>query len=253
MLRASLTSTRWFATSLTVAIVLSGPVAAAPNGSPEAGGESIPSVSRETVAFRSGLDASTLSLIDASPAQREQIEDVLSSFMERERPRLSTYRAIWAEMRERKRNLAVSAAENAFDPCEFISDEAMESAQAAVREARDRFNAFCATASEPVADMLEPEQYALVRNAAANPLLPAPLRWLELDDEQRRDLLRLVQVHEARRRLAERYPHLRDRFDEANLVRQARQILDADAARELDELLDQLEAADATGLDEARP
>ena len=103
----------------------------APPGVGRAGAE-IPPVTLATIAHLGGLDEQTLAVAGVTDQQRTRLIEVLRESLRRERPRLFTYRALWREMVERLGNLRVSAADNSFDPCEFVTDEALEKAEAVV-------------------------------------------------------------------------------------------------------------------------
>lgn len=178
------------------------------------------------VAELSGLDGQTLTMASLRKQQAEQIKDRLKQFLRKERPRLSTYRIVWLETVERLENLKASAAANSFDPCEFVTDEAIAKAQAEVRKARDRFEDHCQKASHECEPILKPEEYALVCNARANTEIPAPYRWLELSEACRKHIRRLLRVHEARVKLARKYPQLKAKLSEGWLSEQIEKLLD---------------------------
>lgn len=193
-----------------------------------AGGElhAVRELNVAAIAELSGLDGQTLTMASLRKQQEGQIKDRLRQFLRKERPRLSTYRIIWLETVERLENLKASAAANSFDPCEFVTDEAIAKAQAEVRKARDRFEDHCRKASHECEFLLKPEEYALVCNARANTGIPAPYRWLELSEACRRHMRRLLRVHEARVKLARKYPQLKAKLSEGWLSEQVEKLLD---------------------------
>lgn len=226
-------------------VALSGWVAFSVHAAPASGNEEwVPPLTERTVARLSGLDPQTLRAAGVSAEQRQQIADHLQAFFTRQRPRLMTHRAIWLEMRERAGNLASSAERNVFDPCEFVTDEALEKARAQTREARDRFRAACRRANERVEQMVTPERFRLIENAGNNPALPAPYHWLALDEAQRRNIERVVRVHRARRQLALKYPHLKEKFNEQNRDRAIAQLLPENQQQRLASLRERLDQLD---------
>ena len=118
-------------------------------------------------------------------------------------------------------------------------------AQAAVREAQRAFESFCGNAHEPLQAMLTAEQYQIIQNASANAGLPAPYRWLDLDDAGRRAVRRAVEVHEARQRLARKYPHLEQHVASQPLAQQVEQTL-SDAQKQQLARLQERDAGGAT-------
>lgn len=168
----------------------------------------IPAVNMETVSGLAGLDAKTLALASVTAKQMEQISRHLAVFIKRQRPKLFTYRALLSETIERYQNLKASAAENSFDPCMFVTDEALEKASLAVHKAEEKFRHHCRTASDEVDNFLTPNQYALVKNARSNYGIFAPYKWLCLEEESRKQLKRFQRVYEARLQLVKKYKHL---------------------------------------------
>lgn len=210
----------------------------------------VPPVNPESVARLSGLDPQTLEVAEVDPKVRQRINEHVAQYFRAERPKLLTYRAIWAEMHERRANLRISAAENVFDPCQFVTDEALEKANAAVREARQAFREHCGKANQGAAELLAPEQYALVQHAAQNVDVPAPYRWLEMDQRLRKQVLRLVKIHEARQALQRKYPHLQQRQDGQDLRSMIVRVL-PDAQKEvLETIEDRMQKPDAAASDE---
>jgi len=201
----------------------------------------IPPASVGTVAQFSGLDDETLDAALATAQQRERISDHLERFVKRRRPQLYTYRAVWAEMVERLENLTASAAENTFDPCEFVTDEAVEKAQAAVKKAAERFREQCRQASDRIDTLLESNQCLLVRNALANGDIPAPYRWLSLDENTRDQIRRLVCVHRARVELTKKYAHLKGKVSPEQLESQIAAILSVQQIQTLEAIRQRLQ------------
>ncbi len=203
----------------------------------------IPPANVSTVAELSGLDEKTLTVILASPQQKNHVTDHLEQFVRRERPKLFTYRAIWAEMVERLENLRASAAENTFDPCEFVTDEAVEKAEAAVKEAAERFKQQCRMASDNIETFLSPDQCILVRNARANGGIPAPYCWLSLGENSKDQIQRLVSIYRARLELAQKYPHFKGKVSEEQLESQIAAVLSKQQTETLDTLRRRLQTA----------
>jgi len=185
----------------------------------------IPAVSVTTIAKLSGLDEETLNVAQVKAAQRGRLIEHLNRFVQRERPKLFTYRALWAEMVERRENLRASAAENTFDPCEFVTDEALGKAEAVVRDAKERFEDHCRNASDRIATFLEPGQQTLVMNARSNGNIPGPYRWLELDEALKGKIRRLLMIHKARVELVRKYPQLESKISQEQLESQIEKIL----------------------------
>lgn len=188
----------------------------------------LPTVDVKTIAKLSGLDDWTLGLAALTQEQRQRVKTHLKGFFRRERPKLFTYRAIWAEMVERHENLKASAAENTFDPCEFVADEALEKARSAVEAAKERFEQQCHKASDRIDAFLDEQQYAIVVNARANPNITPCYRWLRLNKADRNQIKRFLQIHEARVKLGRKYPHLKSKISEERLTKQIHEILSRD-------------------------
>ncbi|NBC11014.1 MAG: hypothetical protein GVY24_04660 [Planctomycetes bacterium] len=222
--------------SLTVTLT-----AAADNASAE--DRAVPEVRREVLADLAGLDAQTVAVLKLSPQQEKQVWQTLDEFLSAKRPHLLTHRMIWAEMRERYRNLESGARANAFDPCEFVTDEALRDAAKRLRDARLEFEATCRQVHAGLALILEPQEMRLVQNAALNHGLPSPYRWLDFDDEQRKAVRRVVEVHYARRELVAQYPHLASRFRESDLEKHIDNLLTEGQREELTTLNESFESA----------
>lgn len=188
--------------------------------------EVVAPVTAETVASICGLDEDFCAVADVGPDQHRRLVEALSAFVKRNRPMLFTYRAIWAEMLERLENVQSSAAQNAFDPCQFVTDDAIGNASAAVQEARRKFEDACRQALDALAMELKESQLAILKLAGANRDLPGPYRYVEMSDSTRDQLRRIMQVHQARLALAQRYPHLRGQVNQDMLAKQMDHCLD---------------------------
>lgn len=200
----------------------------------------IPPVNRQTVARFSGLDKKTLRVAGVSQAQRRQIRGRLDGFLERQRPMLLTRRAAWSQMRERHNNLKASAKRNTFDPCKFVTDEALEKTTKQIKRARERFYQICRKANDRVLNVLNEDQQAIVKRAADNAPLPAPYRWLALSQSQQKTVKRLVEVHRARKALADQYPHLKKKLTTKRLDQRVAQAVGEHEAKRLSRLRDKL-------------
>jgi molybdopterin converting factor small subunit len=196
-------------------------------------GESVPPVNAETVAKLSGLDEPTLEMAGVADRKQAKIQKKLQDFLEQRRAELMTHRAICSEMRERYKNLKASAEENTFDPCRFVTDEALEKTARQVDEARREFQTLCREATGIARKMLSGQKSALIERASSNPRLPAPYRWLDLNKQQRQAARRIVQVHRARQELAEEYPKLRERLSQERVDQRMMEVVDEDEAKRL--------------------
>jgi hypothetical protein len=225
---------------LTLALAGAGPAPADEIPSP------IPPINLDTVAALSGLDSQTLALAEVADQQHRELDEHVSQFLRKQRPRLFTYRALWAEMLERYENLKASAAENTFDPCEFVTDEALEKAKAAVQRAKETFEQHCCTASDEAKAIMSPDQYRLVLNSRANTDLPVPYRWLDLDKSSKDQIKRYIQVYQARLKLIERYPNLKGKLSYEELKTQIAGTLTRDQFAKLAELETTLKRVQAT-------
>ena len=206
----------------------------------------MPEVNVVTIGRLSGLDDETLAVGSVTGGQKRRIADHLGRYVQREKPRLLTYRAIWVEMAERLGNLKASAKENTFDPCEFVTDEALEGAEAAVAKAREEFENHCRKANVKVRGILGPAQLALVNNACGNGDLPAPYRWLSLGVEGRNLVRRMVRIHRARLDLARKYPNLKKKVSQQHLASQIAKVLTKEQLGALAVLRKRLVKAQAT-------
>ncbi len=185
----------------------------------------VPPVDISTVARLSGVDKQTLTVISITSQQKEKLKTYLVQFLEIQKPRLLTYRILWNESRERLRNLESSAAENAFDPCQFVTDEAIEKCYAEVKSARERFEEHCRTAAKEFDNLFGPEQCKIIKNTRSNCGIQSPYRWLLLEPSQKEQIRRFVRVYEARVKLAQKYPQLEKNLSRDSLQKKVEEIL----------------------------
>lgn len=195
-------------------------------------------VSVPSVAWQAGADTETLRAGGLNPEQLQTAQRVLPEFLQDHRPRLMTYRAIWAEMVERLGNLKQSAQENTFDPCEFVTDDAVEAATVQVEQAAERFRKHCRKAAEMIGRKasLTAKQKAIMANARYNRGLPSPYRWLSLTKRVRTNIQRIHLIHRARVKLAEKYPQMADRLSKEDPRSRIRNLLSKTQLAELDRL-----------------